>query len=172
MQVENSSAWWILSFVGILILWSSSALGAHDNFWIQLSYVVGPLIIAVLSLRFGDGNRLSALDIGCFLGACISGILWVTFNSPMIGLIGSITVDLIGLLPTIVKSYREPEVESPNAWLIETTASTLNLLVISSWFSLLQKDWIYALYLFLVNSLITLLLWRKRVFPQTTRPTK
>ncbi len=162
----SRSTWWILTLVGTLILWSSHALGAEENFWIQLSYVVGPLIISILSLRYGEGTKLTSLDMLCFAGACLSGILWIIFNSPTTGLIGSIIVDLIGLLPTIKKSYAEPEAESPNAWLIETIASTLNLLAVSSWFSLVHKDWIYALYLFAVNGLITVLLWRKRLLSE------
>jgi hypothetical protein len=159
----SRSTWWILTLVGGLILWSSYALGAHENLWIQLSYVIGPLIVAFLSLRHGDGAGLSRLDISCLCGAGLSALFWIIFNSPLIGLLGSILVDFLGLIPTIRKSYTTPEEESPNAWLIETVASALNMLAISSWFTFLHKDWIYALYLFGVNGLIAILLWRRRI---------
>ncbi len=160
----SRSTWWILTLVGALILWSSYSMGAVGNIWIQLSYVLGPCIIGILSLWYGEGTGLSRLDIVCLVGASISGALWVIFNSPLIAFLGSIIVDCIGLIPTIRKAWREPEEEDPNAWLLETVSSIINALGIVIWFSLIHTDWVYALYLVLVNSLLTALLWRKRLF--------
>ncbi|MES2416146.1 MAG: hypothetical protein V4504_00365 [Patescibacteria group bacterium] len=164
----SRSTWWILTFVGTIIIWSSYILGARENLWIQGSYVLGPLIIAILSLKYGEGSGFSKLDKICFAGALVSCLGWIIFNSPLIAFLGSIIVDFIGLLPTIKKSFYKPEEEDPNAWLIETTASILSMLAVTVWFTLDQKDWIYALYLFLVNFSITFLLWRKRIFNQST----
>ena len=159
----SRSTWWILTLVGSIIFWSSYALGATESFWIQSAYIIGPLIIALLSIKYGDGKKFSHLDKICFTGAIISCILWIAFNSPLIGLIGSIIVDFFGLLPTIKKAFLRPEKENPSAWLLETTASILNAYAITSWFSLDHKDWIYALYLLIINGGLTLLLWRKRI---------
>lgn len=159
----SRSTWWILTFVGGLILWSSYALGVYENLWIQIAYVLGPLTIAVLSIFYGENQSLSQLDKICFLGAVFSGLLWIIFNSPLIGFIGSIIVDFIGLAPTIKKSFLKPEEEDPSAWMIETVASLLNALAITTWFTLEHKDWIYALYLLLINGFITVILWRKRI---------
>ncbi len=159
----SRSTWWILTFVGGLILWSSYTLGAYENLWIQGAYVIGPLIIAILSIFYGESNGLSRLDKVCFFGAILSGLLWIIFNSPLIGFIGSIIVDFIGLVPTIKKSFIKPEEEDPTAWTIETIASLINTFAITSWFTLEHKDWIYALYLLLVNGLITVILWRKKI---------
>lgn len=160
----SRSTWWILAFVGVLVMWSSYKLGAHESIWIQLSYVVGPMIIGVLSIRYGEGSGLSALDKVCLFLALLSGLLWIIFNSPLVGFIGSIIVDFIGLVPTIKKSWIKPEEEDPTAWMIESIASLLNTLVITTWFVSYQTDWVYALYLVFVNLLITILLWRKRIF--------
>ncbi len=159
----SRSTWWILTFVGGLILWSSYVLGAYENLWIQTAYVLGPLIIALLSIFYGENQGLSQLDKICFFGAIFSGLLWIIFNSPLIGFIGSIIVDFIGLTPTIRKSFIKPEEEDPKAWMIETVASLLNIFAITTWFTLEHRDWIYALYLLTINGLITALLWRKGI---------
>ncbi len=163
----SRSTWWILTLVGGLILWSSYSLGLYESLWIQTAYVLGPFILAVLSIKYGSGDGLSSLDKVCLAGALISGLLWILFNSPLIGLLGSIIVDFIGLVPTIRKSVFLPEEEDPNAWLLETVSSILNVLAITSWFTLEHKDWIYALYLLLINGSLTILLWRKRIYKNT-----
>lgn len=160
----SRSTWWILTLVGGLILWSSYKLGLYENLWIQTAYVIGPLMLAILSIRYGSGEGLSPLDKICLAGALVSGLLWIVFNSPLIGLAGSIIVDFIGLVPTFRKSFFNPEEEDPNAWLIETISSIINVFAITVWFSLEHKDWIYALYLVLVNGSLTILLWRKRIY--------
>ncbi len=160
----SRSTWWILTLVGAIILSSSLSLDLYENIWIQAAYVIGPFILALLSLKYGSGDRFSLLDKICLCGAIGSCLLWLIFNSPLIGFIGSIVVDFIGLVPTIQKSYLRPEEEDPNAWLLETISSILNVVAISSWFTLEEKDWIYALYLLLINGSLTILLWRKRIY--------
>lgn len=159
----SRSTWWIVTLVGLIILWSSYSLGALENLWIQLSYVIGPCIIGFLSLWYGKGTGLSKLDIVCFVGALVSVVLWIIFNSPFIAFLGSILVDFIGLVPTIAKVMRSKEQdESISAWGLETIASTLNALTITVWFTLEPKDWMYALYLLSMNGLITIfLIYRK-----------
>ncbi len=158
----SRSTWWVLTFVGILIFFSSYSIGAKENMWIQLSYILGPLIIAILSLssKYGYSSGLLKIDKICLLGGILCIGLWIIFNSPLIAFLGSIIVDFIGLIPTIKKAYFDPNEEDPAAWGIETVAIIVNALGISVWFSLVEKDWIYALYLLVVNGTIFILLWR------------
>ncbi len=158
----SRSTWWILTLVGVLIFTSSRALGGGQNTWIQLSYIVGPLIIAIQSLfpKYGYKTGLNLIDKICFTGAIVCAVLWIIFNSPFIAFLGGIVLDLIGLLPTIKKSYVDPREEDPTAWVIEFVASIVNALGITVWFSLVEKDWIYALYLIIINGAVALLLLR------------
>lgn len=157
----SRSTWWILAFVGGLIALSSYSLGATESLWVQLAYVAGPLTIAFLSLWHGDGSGFTTTDIYCFIGAALCGGLWIVFDSPLIAFGGSMMVDLIGLVPTIKKAYLDPNHEDPAAWLLETMGSLVNMFGITTWWSFVHKDWIYALYLFTVNALIALLLVRR-----------
>ncbi len=162
----SRSTWWILSFVGAIIFVSSYSLGARESMWIQLSYVLGPLIIAIqsLSLKYGYGSRLLKIDKICLFGAIISIVLWIIFNSPMIAFLGSIIVDFIGLIPTIKKAYIDPKEEDPVAWGMEMVASIVNALAITAWFSLIERDWIYALYLIVSNTIVLILLFSKSTY--------
>lgn len=156
----SRSSWWILTFVGLMIFLTSYATGARENTWIQLAYVAGPLIIAILSVfpKYGYKTGLELVDKICLIGAFACLVIWLLFNSAFIALLGSIIVDFVGLVPTIKKSYLDPKEESRLAWGIEMGASILNAIAISSWFTLTDKSWIYALYLLIINGIITILL--------------
>src|SRR3989344_9149248 len=67
----SRSTWWILTFVGILIFASSYSINAKESMRIQLSYIIGPLIIAILSLspKYGYGSKLLQIDKISLLGA-------------------------------------------------------------------------------------------------------
>ncbi len=158
----SRSTWWILTFVGILIFASSYSLDAKENTWIQLSYILGPLIIAIQSLspKYGYKTGLLMIDKVCLFGALVCVAIWIIFNSPFVALLGAIVVDFIGLIPTIKKSYFEPKQEDPVAWSFEMLASGINAVGITVWFSIAEKDWIYALYLLIANGVILLLLVR------------
>src|SRR3989338_874742 len=66
----NRATWWVLTLVGLMIATSYYAGGARDTIWVALSYVLGPAIIAVLSLKYGEG-RWERLDQVCLTGAQI-----------------------------------------------------------------------------------------------------
>jgi len=162
----SRSTWWILTFVGILIFASSYSLEAKESMWIQLSYVIGPFIIGIQSLfpKYGYGTGLLKIDKICLFGSLTCILLWILFNSPLIALLGSIVVDFIGLIPTIKKSYTDPQEEDPVAWGMEMFASIINALGISVWFTLVSKDWIYSLYLLIINFIVLVLLWFPNLF--------
>jgi hypothetical protein len=157
----SRSTWWILTIIGALIFTSSYTMGAKHNMWIQLCYVVGPLIIALLSVKYGYGSRkLLPVDKTCIMGALVCMLIWVIFNSPLVVFMGSIVVDFIALIPTIRKSYYDTDSEDLLSWVVETVASLTNALGIAMWMNFSDASWIYALYLLTINGLITMLLIR------------
>ena len=152
----NKATWWILTLIGVMIASSYYAEGARDTMWIALSYVAGPLVIAFLSLRYGEGTW-ERLDKICLAVAIASVVIWYLSNSALLVLIINIFMDAVGLLPTIKKSYLRPEGEDRLAWTIESVAVLLTLFAIEKWtFSIA----IYPLYLVFINNLVLFLLYR------------
>lgn len=152
----SRSTWWVLTLVGIMIASSYYAEGARNTIWIPLSYIAGPLIISVLSLKFGDGTW-EKLDIICLTVAILSAVIWYLSNSALLVLLINILIDAVGLIPTIKKSYLRPDGEDRLAWTIETLAGFLNLFAIQSWTFGIA---FYPLYLISINGTITYLLYR------------
>lgn len=154
----NRATWWILTVEGIIILASYYTLGARDTIWIPASYVLGSLIVAILSLRHGEGGW-TLLDKICLGGAGVSIVLWWLFADPFLALLTNIATDLFGLLPTIRKSYLHPRGENRAAWTLDSLASVINLFGVERWTLSLA---VYPIYLVVFNSLIASILFLRR----------
>jgi hypothetical protein len=151
----SRSTWWVLTLVGMLIASSYYAGGARTTIWIALSYVVGPFIIALLSLKYGEG-KWERLDTYCFTGSIIGAVVWYVAHSALLGLIINIGIDFLGLIPTVKKSFLHPQGENRLAWTLELIASFLNMFAIDRWsFSII----IYPIYLLVMNGIIALSLY-------------
>ena len=65
--------------------------GASHTIWVPVSYIFGPLIIAIISLKYGEGGW-GSFDRVCLSGASISLFFWWMFSSPLIALITNIVI--------------------------------------------------------------------------------
>ncbi|MBZ5535045.1 MAG: hypothetical protein LAO31_03740 [Acidobacteriia bacterium] len=154
----NRATWWIWTVVGSLLAVSYYASGARPTLWVALSYVLGPLITAILSFRYGVGGW-TRFDRGCMLGAGVGALLWWAFSSPLIALLINLGIDFLGALPTLFKAYSDPGGEDSLAWSLFLLGNTLNLFAIDQWrFSIV----VYPAYMFLLSALILLLLTSRR----------
>lgn len=155
----NRATWWILTLVGIMIATSYYSEGAKNTMWVPVSYVVGPLLVASLSLRYGESGW-EKLDVWCLSAAGASALIWYFYQSPFTVLVVNIIMDFVALVPTIRKSYLRPDSEDALAWTIESSAGVLNVLALESWAFRLA---FYPMYLLLINSLVTALLLRGKI---------
>lgn len=154
----NRATWWIWTIVGFMLGASYYSSGANHTIWVPVSYVVGPLIIAILSIKHGEGGW-TRFDRNCLLGAGISLVLWRLFDSPLIALLINLFIDFMGALPTIRKAYNEPESEDRTAWALFFTGNTANLFAVEKWTFAIS---IYPIYMFLTSGLIMALVFRSK----------
>lgn len=156
----NRATWIIWTVIGGLLAFSYMAEGNPESIWLPFGYFLGPFLVALLSFKYGY-TTWTRLDTFCLVGAGLSLIPWVFANNPAYTLIINLLIDSIGAIPTIVKTYREPETEDANSWLVFFTANTLQLFAISTW----NLSSLYPIYLFiLAGTMITLTFfdkWRK-----------
>jgi len=108
-----------------LLFFSYKASGANDTLWVALSYIIGPLVIALLSIKYGVGGW-NKFDIFCLSSSFVSTLFWFITGSPIIALILYLLIDSFGTLPTIRKSYYHPEQENKLGWLLMITANLFN----------------------------------------------
>jgi hypothetical protein len=154
----NRATWWIWTVVGFMLGASYYSSGANHTIWVPVSYVIGPLIVAVLSIRYGEGGW-SRFDRICLFGAAISAILWWLFSSPLVALLINLFIDLMGALPTIRKAYYKPESEDRTAWGLFFTGNAVNLFAVETWTFAIS---IYPIYMFLASGLIAFFIFVRR----------
>jgi hypothetical protein len=142
--VPQRATWIIWTVVGAVLCASYYADGARDTIWVPIGYVIGPLVTALLALRYGVGGWTRS-DRACLAASGASLLLWLASGSATIALLANIAVDASGALPTIAKTYRDPRSESGLAWSIFLVADSLNLLALGSW---TLEAALYPVYLF------------------------
>lgn len=151
--VPNRATWFIWTVVGTVLCLAQFDISEFNlaALWVPLSYVLGPLTIFVLSLKYGVGGY-TKFDAGCllisFLGLCV----WVFLDWPLVALLINIGIDMVGAIPTIKKTYYEPRSESLNAWLFFVAANLINVNLAfgpGPW-----EQVLYPIYLFLLSATI------------------
>ena len=154
----NRATWWIWTTNGLILLASYYASGAESTVWVAVGYFVGSLLTAVLALRYGEGGW-SSFDRSCLLGAGSGLLFWWMFNSSIVALVTTLSVDFAGALPTIRKAYRAPETEDRVAWGLFIFGNTVNLLAVEAWSFGIA---VYPVYMFLASGTIAALVLRPR----------
>ncbi|OGL77525.1 hypothetical protein A3J43_02775 [Candidatus Uhrbacteria bacterium RIFCSPHIGHO2_12_FULL_54_23] len=154
----NRATWWVLTLVNVMIVASYWSSGARNTIWVAVSYVVGTLIIAILSIKYGEG-KWERLDRVCLFGSVGSFLVWMILRSPFYALAVNVFIDFLALIPTVVKSYLRPWAEDKLAWTLTFVASVLNIFALESWDIAIS---LYPVYLLLINTIVALCLWRPR----------
>lgn len=163
----NRATWWIWSFMGLVVGLSYYFSGAVNTIWVPVVEFIGPLSVALLSIKYGEGGLENKTDLFCLFGAMVSIILWIIFDNPVVALVTNLAVDSFALVPTIKKSYLRPEGEDFWAWFGTGLADSLNMFAVEKFtFAIL----VYPIYM-LVSDLIIifiLLLRKKGIIKDTS----
>lgn len=155
----NRATWWIWAFMGLILALSYKFSGATDTVWVPYVEFVGPLSIAILSIKYGEGGLKDKTDLFCLFGAIFSIILWIIFDSPVIALITNLAIDSFAIVPTIKKSYLRPEGEDFWAWFGTGLADSLNMFAVGKFsFAIL----VYPIYMLLSDLIIIFILLFKK----------
>lgn len=151
----NRATWWILAAVGTILAASHYSSGARHTMWLALVYALIPLVVALVSIRHGEGG-CGRLDLTCIITAGISVVLWWVFQRAVIALAINLLIDFIGLLPTIRKAYLRPQSENRVAWTLAFLASAISLVAVDPWKLSIA---LYPIYMATANGLIASILW-------------
>lgn len=125
------ASWFIWTIVSAMVLLTYFDAGARSTAWVALAYAIYPIIIFIMSFKYGVGG-FTRLDIVCLVGAAIGFICWILTDDPRLALYINLVVDTIGFIPTIKKVYFKPKTENRIAWQLALLAGVLNLFAITS----------------------------------------
>ncbi len=104
--------------------------------------------------------RYERFDVICQVAALVGVALWFLFDSPLIAIIASVTIDFIGGLPTLRHAWRRPNEET---WQTYGLSAVANILAIVALESYTVISMLYILYLAIANSAFAaVIIYRKR----------
>ena len=82
--------------------------------------------VVLLGFKYGR-TKFTLFDGLCQLGAVAGLLLWLIFNSPVFAMVASVSIDLVGLLPTIRHSWLKPGEETWQTFMIGVAAPVLTM---------------------------------------------
>lgn len=112
------------------------------------------LIFAASFVNRRSINKLTTLDVVCGALSVLGLILWIITKEGVLAIFFSILADALAGVPTVVKSWRDPESESYLLYLFGSISATLTLLTIDNW---VFEEYAFSLYLLLICLLLVVL---------------
>ena len=154
----NPATWWLWAINGPLLSLGNLAAGADYTMLPIICPVIAQWFIAILSIKYGDGGW-SRFDRRCLIASGISFILWRILNYDLIAIILPLVIDILGALPTLKKSYYEPETEDLLTYILYTVGGFFTVLAVTKWSFEIA---ITPVYILCLNAAIVLILTRHR----------
>lgn len=148
--VPNRASWWIWAGVNLLVVSSYISLGNTAAIGVGLGGLIGQIVIALLSIRYGTGG-VSKLDRTCIIGAVGSALLWWATSSAFLAHVLGVFMDFLGWLPTFQKTRVQPQSEDLFSWFLWTTGAMLAFFSIETWS---VSSSLFLVYIFVTDTIV------------------
>lgn len=141
--------------------------GAGPGSWVTLAVIIVLLIVLLLGLKNGNKN-IKKIDIVFLVLALVSIPIWLVVKQPVMSIILLSTIEMIGFLPTIRKSWNDPYSETLSLYTITTFRHGLSIFALAeyniiTW--LFPATWVFANAVFS----IILIVRRKKLKKETSQ---
>lgn len=149
-------------FTWTLLLLISCAATIADHDWAAALLLTGDAIgtsaIVIFGLKYGD-RTFERLDIICLASALVGLTLWFIFNSPLIAVVASVTIDFVGAVPSVKHCWQKPYEETALTFAMGSIGSLATLAAIRP-FRLTAV--VYPIYLVIVNGAFASIVFLRR----------
>lgn len=156
----------VLFLITTLGFFSLYAQGDRVVVWFLGICAIQSLVMLIMSFKFGMGGW-AKIDAGCLVIALAGIVLWKVTNNPAIGLYAAVSADLFGMVPALIKTYRLPDTEYWLSYVFDLASITLTVLAIRDGGF---NEYLYPVYLFLVNGLVVIFIFQKDIRRLINRP--
>jgi len=122
--------------------------GVGAGAWVTLFSALIAVVIVIYAFRYRK-LTITKIDWICFFGACLSLVIWLAFDQPLLAAIFLTATDLFAFIPTFRKSWSLPHDET----LFEYSMASLKFIVAFFAFSSFTlATVIYPTYLIIGNA--------------------
>lgn len=153
--------WFVWSIVSLTIFFGQLAKGAGIGSLPTAASEIFTVIIFLFSLRYGF-KEIRKIDT-LFLGIALAGIIpWALTKDPTISVIVAVSIDLAAFVPTIRKTWRSPDTESP---LLYATNVFRHILMLFALRSYNVATTLHSIAMIATNTLMTAIIMGKKKRP-------
>lgn len=156
--VPARSARIMLTAVLLMALFQQQSLGSGLALAVTIGEVVGSLMILFLSLKKGVGG-LARVDKICYFLLFFNLAIWGISGNALLALHLTVLADIIAFAPTLIKTWHWPKSETAVFYIAGSAAPVLSL---AAQGSLEYSILLFPLYLFFINGVEILLIFRKK----------
>lgn len=155
----NRVSFLLWSFIPLISFFAMRSEGIGISSYLTLSTGLIPLLIFITSFLNPKAYwSLSVFDYFCGFISILGIILWLIFQSGNIAIFASIVADGFAAIPTLKKSYTNPETESAIPYFATVLAIILTLFTLKE-FTFTSSGFIT--YILIVNTMISSLVYFK-----------
>lgn len=160
--------WLVWTIVSAIVFFGQLTKGAGIGALPAGIAEIFTIIIFLFSLQYGF-KYVKRSDV-YFLAAALLGIIpWIIFDNPTASVIIAVAIDLIAFVPTIRKTYRHPETETPILYGSNVIRHILTLFSLQAYNI---ATTLHSISMIITNSIMVRLLTRGNFTPKTSKVTK
>ncbi len=156
----NRVTWLLWSVVPFIAFLAQKEGGGGQQALYTLTIAI--MDIAIFGASFVNKKaywKLTKFDTACGLVSITAAILLLSTVAASVVLVLSLLADFFAALPTLIKSFTNPETETLSTYLLEIVASGIIILTIHDW---RFANYAFAIYILLINIVFGAILLRPR----------
>jgi len=152
----NRVTWLLWAAAPLIAFYAQYSQGVGPEAW--ATFIVGFFPLLIFGASFVNKKsvwNITKLDIVCGLLSLGGLIMWFATKSGNVAILFSIIADFLACVPTLVKSYFEPETESAMVYFMGIINAGIGLLIITSWNF---ENYAFVTYLLIMSVVFTVLI--------------
>lgn len=153
----HAYTWFVWSIVSITVFFGQVVKGAGVGAIPTAASEIFTVIIFLFSLRYGF-KRTTRLDTAFLIAALLGLIPWIITRDPTLSIVTVVVIDLLGFVPTLRKTWLEPDSETPVLYESNVVRHMLALYALEAYNT---ATMLHSIAMILVNALMTYIILRR-----------
>ena len=130
----NRVSWFMWTLAPMIAFASQIHQGVGPQAVLTFTAGFNPLLVVVATFISKKAMwKISRFDVMCGGMSLLGLVLWLSTNTPNVAILFSILADAAAAVPTVIKSFNDPDSESSTAFVTSIIAALLTLLTIHEW---------------------------------------
>lgn len=150
--------WFIWGLATAIAFGLQVSAGAGVGSWVTLAVTIACFFVFILGMR-SSKKDITKLDTLFFILSFVALFLWLIAKQPVLSIILVSSVDMLGLVPTIRKSWNKPYSETLFTYGLSTFRHGLSILALQQYNIV---TWLYPASWTFANALFSLILIIRR----------